>query len=100
MLEYEIYLPTTDNAGNAVDEAIISKTKAELSEAFGGYTHLQHRNEGVWRIGGATFRDEVTIIRVIDDQKSSFDWKELKIELERALSQEAVLIVMRNVEIL
>ncbi len=100
MLEYEIYLPTTDNAGNAVDETVVSTTKSKLTKAFGGYTHLNHRSEGVWGIGGATFRDEVTILRVIDDEKSHFDWVRLKSELERALSQESVLIVVRAVQIL
>lgn len=100
MREYEIYLPTTDNAGQPVDEQIISNTKAELTKAFGGYTHLCHRSEGVWRVGRATFHDEVTILRVIDDERIGFDWGRLKAELERALSQESVLIVVRSVEIL
>ncbi|EDY18491.1 conserved hypothetical protein [Chthoniobacter flavus Ellin428] len=100
MREYEIYLPTTDNAGQPVDEHIISETKAELTKAFGGYTHLRQRSEGVWRVGRATFRDEVTILRVIDDERTRFDWGKLKAKLERALSQESVLIVVRSIDVL
>ena len=100
MREYEIYLPTTNNSGKPVDERIISATKEKLTEVFGGYTHLKQRNEGVWRMGGATFHDEITIIRVIDDLKSRFDWQSLKRELEQAFGQQSVLIVVRVVEIL
>ena len=67
MQEFEIYLPTTLNNGEAVDAAKIEEIKDALVKAFGGYTHLNHRSEGAWRMGGVTFHDEVTIVRVFDD---------------------------------
>jgi len=48
-------------------------------------------------MGGVTFRDEVTIIRILDDGSAKFDLESFKKDLERDLQQEAVLIVSREV---
>ena len=99
MKEYEIYLPSTKNDGTPTDRASIDRFKEMLVQAFGGYTHLRHRSEGAWRMGSVTFRDEVTILRVLDDGESGFDWKQFKAQVEKALDQETVLIVERVVRI-
>lgn len=100
MKEYEIYLPTTLNDGSSVEPAIIEKAKETLVKTFGGYTHLTHRNEGGWRIGGVTFRDEITLLRVIDSGTPLFDMEAFKKSLERELQQDSVLIVAREVSII
>ena len=100
MQEFEIYLPTTHNDGTPVDPRIIQEIKETLTNAFGGYTHLTHRNEGVWRIGGVTFRDEVTIVRVLDSGEKSFDMEKFKDSLEARLKQDSVLIVGRAVSVI
>ena len=97
MQEFEIYLPTKQNDGTEVDPAEIERIKATLTKAFGGYTHLNQRSEGAWRIGGVTFIDEVTIARVLDDGSANFDMVAFKKELEAALKQDTVLIVSREV---
>src|SRR5688500_13489385 len=97
MQEFEIYLPTTLNDGTPVDAKEISQIKETLAKIFGGYTHLNHRSEGAWRMGGVTFRDEVTIVRVLDDGSARFDWPNFKNDIETALKQEAVLIINREV---
>jgi len=97
MQEYEIYLPTTSNDGEPVDGAEIQGIKDTLVRAFGGYTHLTHRSEGAWRMGGVTFHDEVTIVRVLDDGSASFDMMAFKKSIETSLHQDAVLIVSRQV---
>jgi len=97
MQEFEIYLPTTHNDGSAVDAAEIERIKATLTKAFGGYTHFHQRSEGAWRMGGVTFRDEVTIVRLLDDGTSRFDMTAFKRHLEAALRQDTVLIVAREV---
>ena len=99
MREFEIYLPTKHNDGTDVDPAEITRIKATLSKAFGGYTHLDQRSEGVWRMGGVMFRDEVTIVRVLDDGSSGFDMAAFRSELETVLKQDNVLIVTRDVGI-
>jgi hypothetical protein len=98
--EYEIYLPTTRNDGAPVDAGEVERIKESLAKAFGGYTHLRQRSEGAWQMGGVTFRDEVTIVRVLDDGSSGFDMTALKRRLEALLQQEEVLIVSRAVEVL
>jgi hypothetical protein len=100
MREYDIYLPATLNDGTPVEPAEIHRIREELIDAFGGYTHLKHRGDGAWRIGGVTFRDEVTIIRVLDDGTTPFDMMGFKKSLEVALKQQAVLIVARDVQVL
>jgi hypothetical protein len=97
MREFEIYLPTTMNDGTPVDGGEIQHIKDELVKAFGGYTHLSHRSEGAWRMGGVTFRDEVTIVRVLDDGSANFDMRAFKKSIEVRLRQEAVLIISRDV---
>ena len=97
MQEYEIYLPTTLKDGTPVEAAKIQGIKDSLVKAFGGYTHLNHRSEGAWRMGGVTFHDEVTIVRVLDDGSAHFDMTAFKKSIETALQQEAVLIIRRQV---
>lgn len=97
MQEFEIYLPTTSNRGVPVDGAKIQRIKDTLFRAFGGYTHLDHRFEGAWRMGDVTFYDEVTIVRVLDDGSVNFDMATFKRSIEADLEQEAVLIIAREV---
>jgi len=100
MREFEIYLPMTMNNGTPVDGAEIQGIKDKLAKAFGGYTHLNHRSEGAWRMGGVTFRDEVTIVRVLDDGSVDFNMPAFKKSMEVALKQEAVLIISRDVAVM
>lgn len=106
MQEYEIYLPAKHNDGRRVDPAYIEQIEQELARAFGGYTHFKQHSAGLWSIGGVTFLDEVTIVRVIDDEapplegRAPFDMVAFKRELEQGLQQESVLIVARKVRVL
>jgi hypothetical protein len=99
MKEYEIYLPTTHNDGSAADPAGIERLKEGLAKAFGGYTHLRQRSEGAWSMGGVMFRDEVTIVRVLDDGTAKFDMRAFKKLVEITLRQKSVLIVERGVSL-
>jgi hypothetical protein len=99
MREFEIYLPTTTNDGARVDPAETERIKHLLVETFGGYTHLDQRFEGAWRIGGVTFHDQVTIVRVLDDGRAAFDMPALKRSIEAALKQQEILIVERDVRV-
>lgn len=100
MREYEIYVPTERNDGQPVEPSELERIKKTLSEAFGGYTHLKSRSEGAWKMAGVTFRDEVTILRVLDDGSAHFDWPKFKGDLEQSLDQEEILIVSRPVEVI
>ena len=97
MREFEIYLPMTMKDGTPIDGGEIQRIKDQLVKTFGGYTHLKHRSEGAWRMGGVTFRDEVTIVRVLDDGSADFDMSAFKKSIEAALRQEEMLIIAREV---
>jgi hypothetical protein len=99
MQDFEIYLPMTMNNGTPVDGGEIQRIKDELMRAFGGYTHLNQRSEGAWRMGGVTFRDAVTIVRVLDDGSADFDMPAFKKSIEVALKQKEVLIISRDVTV-
>jgi hypothetical protein len=99
MKEYEIYLPTAYNDGTPVDPQVVERLKQTLAQAFGGYTHQRSRSEGAWKLGGVVFRDEVTIVRVLDQGSTRFDMRAFKKEIETALRQESVLIVERDVRV-
>lgn len=98
MKEYDIYLPSAHNDGTPIPVAVIERIKLDLAEAFGGYTHLRSATEGAWTVGGVTFLDEVTIVRVLDDGSAHFDLQDFKTRLEKELQQEKILIVVRAVE--
>lgn len=97
MREFEIYLPMAMNGGAPVDPAEIQRIKDTLADAFGGYTHLDQRFEGAWRMGGVTFYDAVTILRVLDDGTADFDMGAFKASIEAALEQDTILIIARDV---
>jgi hypothetical protein len=97
MREYDIYLPTTLDDGTPYEAAIIEQVKRSLRDAFGGYTHLTHRCEGAWSMGGVELLEDVTILRVLDDGSSGFDMCGFKRNLEIVLKQREVLIVFREV---
>jgi hypothetical protein len=97
MRELEIYLPTMTNRGTPIAPAEIERIKETLVQAFGGYTHLNQRFQGAWRMGGVVLHDEVTIVRVLDDGTAPFDIAAFKASLEARLDQEEILIIARNV---
>ena len=99
MREFDLYLPARRQDGPPIDPEVIDGVKQALTEAFGGYTHLKSRSEGAWRVAGVTFRDEITIMRVLDDGAARFDWANFKRDLEHRLDQEQILIVRREVEV-
>ena len=100
MHEYDIYLPTKQTDGRRFAESQIREIKRKLAQVFGGYTQLTQGCEGVWKLNGATFRDEITIIRVLDNGGCDFDMPAFRKTLEQMLEQEHILIVDREVKIL
>lgn len=100
MKEYEIYLPLTLNNGDSVPVEIVNSTKSKLIDFFGGLTDMRHRNEGIWKIGAVTYRDEILILRVLAAKSESEVFlKNLKEELKAKLAQNEILIVEKDVRI-
>jgi hypothetical protein len=97
--EYEIYLPSKQRDGKQIKPKEIAKVKEKLKSAFGGYTEI-NCCEGAWQRDGEESRDEITIVRVLDDGTSGFDMKAFQRSVERSLKQERLLITLREVDTL
>jgi hypothetical protein len=88
------------NDGTLIDVTMVEGFKEELKTAFGGYTHLKQPNEGAWRMGRVTFREAITILRVLAEGSEEFDMQAFKARLETAFEQETILIIQRDVVVL
>ena len=98
MKEYDIFVPLHFNDGNRIPETKIDALKKRLVDRFGGVTHFPQTNEGLWKIGRATFRDEIIILRVLADEHVDDEFfPALKKEIERDLQQKEVIIIAREV---
>jgi len=102
MLEYELYVPLHYNDGRRIDPEKLKALKKRLVDRFGGLTHFQQENEGLWKIGDHTFRDRVEILRVLvsDEAAARKYFTQLKADLIRDWEQQDFLIVTRQVSAL
>jgi hypothetical protein len=102
MLEYELYVPLHYNDGRRIDPDKLRALKKRLVDEFGGLTHFQQENEGLWKIGDHTFRDRVEILRVLvnDEAAARKYFTQLKADLTREWEQQDFLIVTRQVSAL
>lgn len=102
MLEYELYVPLHYNDGRRIDPEKLRGLKKRLVDEFGGLTHFQQENEGLWKIGDHTFRDRVEILRVLvnDEAAARKYFTQLKADLTREWEQQDFLIVTRQVSAL
>src|SRR5580765_6193973 len=90
MLEYELYLPLHYNDGSPIEADKLQELKKRLVAEFGGLTHFQQENEGLWQIGKHTFRDRIEIVRVLanDDARAQKYFAQLKTDLNRDWGQQ------------
>jgi len=97
--EYDLFVPLHFPGGARIPESTIAALKKRLVDRFGGLTHFSQTNEGLWKIGRVTFRDEITILRVLADHEAEADgfFRELKQAMERDFQQEEVLMISREV---
>ena len=102
MKEYDLYVPLTYNDGTPIEAKTIERIGQRLLERFGGVTFFPQPNEGLWRMGTVTFRDQIVIFRVLSanvrDARRFF--RTLKLELKTDLEQEEILVVEKEVETL
>jgi hypothetical protein len=97
MREYDLYLPLPPGTARK-----LPRLKKRLAQHFGGLTFFPHENEGVWKLGGVTFKDQIVILRILaaDAGRADKYLRRLKAEVEREFDQQEVLIIARNVEII
>ena len=99
MREYELYIPLTYNDGSPVEPERLQQLRASLVEHFGGLTHFHQENEGLWKVGGTTFRDQIVILRVLAENAEDAEkfLAGLARDIQREWRQNDVLIVARDV---
>jgi len=66
---------------------------------FGGVTHFPQKTKGVWKVGQATFFDEIIILRVLTEETKATHtfWRKLKVDLQQEWKQKHILIIVRKV---
>lgn len=102
MKEYDIFLPLRYNDGSPVETDKFQQLQAKLLEEFAGLTYFPQVNQGFWKLGSITYRDEIVIYRVLaaDSRKARKFLLKLKKRLKREFDQEEILIVERDVDAL
>ncbi len=95
MKEYDIFIPLYYNDGAAIEPAKLQDVQSRLLERFEGLTYFPQPNQGFWKFGDMTYRDEIVIFRVISqDRAGSRDFlARLKEHLKRELKQQEILII-------
>jgi hypothetical protein len=99
--EYDIFLPLRYNDGEPVEAAKFQALQAELLQRFGGVTYFPQANQGLWKAGAVTYRDEIVIYRVLTGSRGARRFLlRLKARLMKEFAQEEILIVERSVDAL
>ena len=100
MKEYDLFVPLYYNDGAPIEAVKFQILQARLLEFFNGVTFFPQPNQGLWKAGGVTYRDEIVIYRVVaGNLRSARQFlRRLKEELKTALKQEEIFIIERDVE--
>ena len=102
MKEYDIFVPLYYNDGTPIESAKFQHLQALLLERFEGLTFFPQPNQGFWKFGNLTYRDEIVIYRVISQNSvASRDFLvALKGHLKKEFQQEEFLIIEREISLL
>ena len=102
MKEYDVFVPLFYNNGSPIEPTKFQALQSGLLERFEGLTYFPQPNQGFWKFGNITYRDEIVIYRVI-----SQDWAAsraylsiLKEHLKQEFQQQDILIIEREVGLL
>jgi hypothetical protein len=97
--EYDIFIPLYYNDGTPIESAKFQNLQAKLLDQFGGLTFFPQPNQGFWKMGDVTYRDEIVIYRVLASKPRTARrfLARLKEDLKKSLRQEEILIVERAV---
>jgi len=97
--EYDIFIPLYYNDGTRIESAKFQDVQGRLLERFEGLTYFPQPNQGFWKFGNVTYRDEIVIYRVISpDSVISRDFlANLKERLKREFQQQEILIIEREI---
>jgi hypothetical protein len=100
--EYDIFLPLRYNDGNPVELLKFRRVQERLLSKFPGLTFFPQPNQGYWKLGNVTYRDEIVIYRVLasNSRIARRFLRKFKEELKTEFVQEEILIVERDVDTL
>jgi predicted component of viral defense system (DUF524 family) len=98
--EYDLFVPLRYNDGTPVEAVKFQVLQARLLEYFNGVTFFPQPSQGLWKMAGVTYRDEIVIYRIVSSNVRSARrfLKRLKEELKTALQQEEIFIIERDVQ--
>jgi hypothetical protein len=82
--EYDIFLPLRYNDGAPVELVKFQHLRDRLLEHFDGMTYFPQANQGFWKLGDVTYRDEIVIFRVLaaDSRRARRFLRRLKEQLK------------------
>ena len=102
MKEYDIFVPLYYNDGTPIESPKFQHLQALLLERFEGLTYFPQPNQGLWKFGNMTYRDDIVIYRVISQNRAtSRDFlANLKNHLKKEFHQEELLIIEREISLL
>jgi hypothetical protein len=100
--EYDIFVPLFYNNGSPIEPIKFQELQGLLLERFEGLTYFPQANQGFWKFGDMTYRDEIVIYRVISqDSTASREYLgKLKEQLKKDFQQLDILIIEREVGLL
>jgi hypothetical protein len=100
--EYDIFVPLFYNNGSPIEPNKLQELQGRLLERFEGLTYFPQANQGFWKFGDVTYRDEIVIYRVISqDSAGSREYlSQLKEHLRQEFQQLDILIIERDVGLL
>ena len=100
MKEYDFYIPLFANDGTRISSRKLTRLKKQLTTEFGGLTYFPQQNEGLWKLGRITFRDQIVILRVIvnGSKRTKSTIQRLKSTIKKDWRQADVLIIERSVK--
>ena len=95
-------MPLYYNDGSPIEPAKFQDLQTLLLERFEALTFFPQPNQGFWKFGNMTYRDEIVIYRVISQNPAaSPDFLAgLKGHLKKEFQQEEFLIIAREISLL
>ncbi len=98
----ELLLPTAYSDGRPIPAVEFIRLRELLTDRFGGATFFSRAPaEGTWkRDAQPEQHDTIVVMEVMAEAIETVWWRELKVDLERRLSQSSIVIRVSQVDLL
>ena len=100
--EYDIFGLLHYNDGSPVEARKFQNLQRRLIDHFEGLTFFPQANQGFWKMGNVTYRDEIVIYRALASRvrRARKFLAQLKERLKKQFDQEEILIIERDIRTL